>query len=107
MGEILDAQCFIEIMNPGYGRSHRGCATLCIRGGLPVYFSADIKDYKTSDAQSGCGGIGYVLANENGGKINMEILDHIAIPLTLTAREEKVGNLKRLVYKIGSLKRLI
>ena len=107
MGEILDAQCFMGIMTPGYGRSHRGCATLCIRGGLPVYFSAGVGEHKNANDPTHCGGIGYLLANSNGEKINMEILDHIAVPLTITARHEKIGSHERLVYKSGSLKRLI
>lgn len=34
-GEIVDGKCFLGAMKPGDGPSHKSCATLCIRGGLP------------------------------------------------------------------------
>lgn len=94
IGEIVDAQCFMGIMNPGYGRSHRGCATQCIRGGQPVYFSVG-----TSGATGGgttCNGEGFLLADENGNKINQRILDIVALPVAVSGELETIGNLKRL-----------
>ena len=106
IGEVLDAQCFMGIMDPGYGRTHRGCATLCIRGGQPVFFSMGLrKDGDTAGVQT-CGGNGFLLANSAGDKINDEILNHIAVPVTINARLEKIGNLHRLVYQAGSLRRM-
>ena len=35
LGEIVDGKCFLGAMKPGDGPSHKSCATLCIRGGLP------------------------------------------------------------------------
>jgi hypothetical protein len=105
IGEILDAQCFMGIMNPGYGRTHRGCATQCIRGGQPVYFSMGLNSAGRG-GDSGCGGVGYLLANAEGEKINEEILNQIAVPVTLTARHQRIGNLNKLVYQLNSLARL-
>jgi hypothetical protein len=34
-GEIVDSKCFLGAMKPGDGKSHKACATLCIRGGIP------------------------------------------------------------------------
>jgi len=34
-GEIVDGKCYLGAMRPGNGQSHKACATLCIRGGLP------------------------------------------------------------------------
>ena len=106
VGEILDAQCFMGIMNPGYGRTHRACATLCIRGGQPVFFSLGLNSATAGGGVTGCAGIGHLLANASGEKINNEILDHISVPLTLGARHEVIGNLSRLIYQPSSLKRL-
>lgn len=106
IGEILDAQCFMGIMNPGYGRTHRGCATQCIRGGQPVFFSMGMNS-AGKGGQTGCAGIGYLLANADGDKINAEILNQISVPVTISARQERIGNLNRLVYKADSLSRLI
>lgn len=40
IGEILDAKCWFGAMRPGYGKTHKACATLCARGGLPLAFCA-------------------------------------------------------------------
>jgi len=113
MGEIVDAQCFMGIMNPGYGRTHRACATLCIRGGQPVYFVPGRSGAPTSatppvttSASLACGDIGFLLATEDGAKINADILDVIARPLTLTGQLETVGSLSRLRLTPGSIKLL-
>lgn len=105
IGEILDAQCFMGIMNPGYGRTHRGCATQCIRGGQPVFFSMGLNS-EGHGGETGCGGTGYLLANSDGDKINAEILNQIAVPITIAARHERIGNLNKLVYQANSLARL-
>jgi hypothetical protein len=34
-GEIVDSKCFLGAMKPGSGRTHKECATLCIKGGIP------------------------------------------------------------------------
>jgi hypothetical protein len=49
-GEIVDPKCFLGAMKPGDGKTHKACATLCIRGGIPpVLMSVDergaLKDY--------------------------------------------------------------
>jgi len=56
IGEVLEAQCIMGIMNPGYSRTHRACATLCIRGGQPVFFSAVLRDRSIDTGSMGCGG---------------------------------------------------
>ncbi|RNC81794.1 MAG: hypothetical protein ED559_08420 [Phycisphaera sp.] len=38
IGEILDSKCYLGAMKPGQGRSHRACAILCLRGGIPPLF---------------------------------------------------------------------
>lgn len=34
-GEIMDSKCYLGAMQPGEGRGHKACATLCISGGIP------------------------------------------------------------------------
>jgi hypothetical protein len=34
-GEIVDTKCFLGVMVPGSGTTHRDCASLCLRGGIP------------------------------------------------------------------------
>jgi hypothetical protein len=35
-GEIVDAKCFLGVMVPGDGKTHKDCAALCLRGGIPA-----------------------------------------------------------------------
>ena len=35
-GEIVDSKCFLGVMVPGEGTTHRACAALCLRGGIPT-----------------------------------------------------------------------
>jgi hypothetical protein len=37
-GEIIDPKCFSGAMKPGQGKTHKACAILCIRGGIPPVF---------------------------------------------------------------------
>jgi nitrite reductase/ring-hydroxylating ferredoxin subunit/DMSO/TMAO reductase YedYZ heme-binding membrane subunit len=37
-GEIVDSKCYIGVMNPGHGKTHRGCAARCLSGGLTPLF---------------------------------------------------------------------
>jgi hypothetical protein len=34
-GEIVDSKCFLGVMVPGEGKTHKDCASLCLRGGIP------------------------------------------------------------------------
>ncbi len=43
-GEIVDGKCYLGAMKPGDGLTHKACATLCIRGGLPPMFVARTPD---------------------------------------------------------------
>ncbi len=39
-GQIMDSKCFFGVMRPGRGKTHKACAALCIRGGIPPSFWA-------------------------------------------------------------------
>ncbi len=39
-GQIMDSKCFFGVMRPGRGKTHKACASLCIRGGIPPSFWA-------------------------------------------------------------------
>lgn len=38
-GEVVDAKCFLGVMNPGQDTAHRDCAVRCLSGGIPMMFS--------------------------------------------------------------------
>ncbi len=76
-GEILDPKCYFGVMKPGHGKPHRDCAIRCISGGMsPVFW-----------VRNGKGATNYYLIlDEEGQKMNNELKDHIAEPISLTAR---------------------
>ncbi len=40
-GEIVDPKCYCGAMKPGDGKTHKACAALCLRGGIPPAFVAE------------------------------------------------------------------
>ncbi|MFT3785495.1 MAG: hypothetical protein QM770_04945 [Tepidisphaeraceae bacterium] len=38
-GEVIDPKCFLGAMKPGEGKTHKACAALCLRGGVPPMFA--------------------------------------------------------------------
>ena len=37
-GEVIDPKCDLGAMKPGEGKTHKACAALCLRGGIPPMF---------------------------------------------------------------------
>ncbi len=76
-GEVLDPKCYFGVMKPGNGKPHRDCAIRCIAGGMsPVFW---VKGDKGETNY-------YLILDENGKKMNDELKDHVAEPVSLTAR---------------------
>ena len=76
-GEVLDPKCYFGVMKPGHGKPHRDCAIRCIAGGMsPVFWVRNEKGEANY----------YLILDENGKKMNDELKDHIAEPVSLTAR---------------------
>ncbi len=74
-GEIADSKCFLGAMNPGAGKVHEACASLCLIGGIPALFV-------TQDA---AGHLAYrLLADENGAAMTDAAAAHAGQYLTLT-----------------------
>lgn len=55
-GEIVDAKCWAGAMNPGEGKPHKGCGTLCLLGGIPALLVGE-------------DGHWYLLADRDGGPL--------------------------------------
>lgn len=76
-GEVLDPKCYFGVMKPGHGKPHRDCAIRCIAGGMsPVFWVRNEKGEANY----------YLLLDEDGNKMNEELKDHIAEPVSLEAR---------------------
>ncbi len=68
-GMIMDTKCFFGVMRPGRGKTHKACASLCIRGGIPPSFWAHTKDGRE---------VVMLLTDENGNAVSTDILPFVA-----------------------------
>jgi hypothetical protein len=83
-GEIVDSKCYLGVMKPGRGKPHRACATLCIRGGVPPVLRVVTPggEYRH-----------LLLTDPLGGAVNDRVLDLIAVPVEITGRVRRDGDL--------------
>lgn len=73
-GEIVDSKCHLGVMTPGERRTHRACAQLCIRGGIPPLFWVE----------DGAGGVQRLLLVGAGGEaVNERVLELVGLPLEI------------------------
>jgi hypothetical protein len=76
-GEVLDPKCYFGVMKPGQGKPHRDCAIRCIAGGMsPVFYVRNEKGEANY----------YLMLDANGKKMNDELKDYVAEPVSLEAR---------------------
>jgi hypothetical protein len=47
-GEIVDSKCFLGVMVPGAGKTHKDCASLCLRGGIPPALHVQDRDGRSA-----------------------------------------------------------
>ncbi len=76
-GEVIDPKCYFGVMKPGHGKPHRDCAIRCIAGGMsPVFYVRNEK------GEAGY----YLILDENGKKMNDDLKDYVAEPVSLKAK---------------------
>lgn len=95
-GEIVDPKCFAGAMKPGDGKTHKGCAVLCLRGGIPPVLA-------TGDGE-------YLLVDETGNSLRDQALERV-VPFVGEAVEVKGvvevrGDLQTLRVSAGAVRRL-
>lgn len=66
-GEIVDSKCFAGAMKPGEGKTHKACAALCLRGGVPAMFMS-VEEGKT---------VPYLVVDSQGKSPSGEALERI------------------------------
>ncbi|MDE2795721.1 MAG: hypothetical protein OXL34_12950 [Gemmatimonadota bacterium] len=76
-GEIVGSKCYLGVMNPGSGVTHRACATVCIRGGVPPLLEVRREDGRRE---------AIVLAGSGGEAIDDSLAGLIATPVGMTGR---------------------
>jgi hypothetical protein len=76
-GEVIDPKCYFGVMKPGHGKPHRDCAIRCIAGGMsPVFYVRNEK------GEAGY----YLILDEHGKKMNDDLKDYVAEPVSLKAK---------------------
>lgn len=97
-GEILDAKCWFGAMRPGYGKAHKACAALCVRGGLPLAFCR-------SDA-CGRGNEAPLFLDRDGRAHAAGVLPLVADPVFVRGRLVQVGDVMQLRVGLADIRRL-
>ena len=93
-GEVCDGKCAAGAMKPGTGLAHKGCANLCIAGGLPPLLVTE---------QPVDGANFLLLANSDGGPLTAGTWENtVARPAILEGEVERRGDV--LVMRIDPAK---
>jgi hypothetical protein len=75
-GELVDSKCYLGAMKPGGGKTHKGCAILCLRGGIPPLF--------VSKAD---GSVRYYLATDSHGQpLGEGHFEYVGEPVIVTGQ---------------------
>ena len=82
-GEIVDGKCWAGAMNPGDGKAHRGCGSLCLLGNVPALFIP----------RGASPSPWYVLADADGNALDEAIRAHVGEPQTLRGHVYDAGDL--------------
>lgn len=96
-GEIVDTKCHLGVMNPGDGKTHRGCAVRCISGGVPP--ALRVRDAAGSEAL-------YLLVGVHGEPIGRDVLPYVAEPVEIAGRAERRDDLLVLYAAPDAIRRL-
>lgn len=83
-GMIMDSKCFFGVMRPGRGKTHKACAALCIRGGIPPSFWARDATGRESVL---------LMTDARGGPLGEAILPLVADPVAAEGEIVRVGDL--------------
>jgi hypothetical protein len=93
-GEIIDSKCFHGAMKPGDGKSHKACATLCIRNGIPAMLA-------TPEAS---GNLTLRLLVVTGG-IDADTLSKIGEPVEVSGELSTLAGLEVITIQPASVRR--
>ncbi len=83
-GEIVDAKCWLGVMNPGEGKTHLDCAVRCISGGLPPMLV--VRDAAGAERH-------LLLADARGAPMPRSILGAVGRPVSITGMVVQERNL--------------
>ena len=94
---IVDSKCFFGVMRPGRGKTHKACAALCIRGGIPPSFW--VRDAQGRETI-------LLMTDASGAPLGEEILPLVADPVRATGELVRVGDLVQFRANINAFARI-
>jgi hypothetical protein len=80
----MDSKCFFGVMRPARGKTHKACASLCIRGGIPPSFWARTKDGREAVM---------LMTDADGGALGEDILPLVADPVEAEGEIVRIGDI--------------
>ncbi|MEO1251820.1 MAG: hypothetical protein AAFW81_05680 [Pseudomonadota bacterium] len=97
-GMIMDSKCFFGVMRPARGKTHKACASLCIRGGIPPSFWA-----RTADGRESI----LLMTDADGGPADAEaIIPLVADPVKAEGEIVRVGDLLQFRVRRSAIQRI-
>ncbi|NBU27233.1 MAG: hypothetical protein EBS42_03185 [Caulobacteraceae bacterium] len=96
-GELMDAKCWLGAMRPGEGLTHRSCAILCVRMGLPLLFVAGPPGGRRR---------AFVAVDQNGAPFDESVLPFVADPVRVSGQALSWRGWPRLSFPVSALSRL-
>ncbi len=82
-GELLDSKCWLGAMKPGSGLTHKGCAVLCVRGGMPLMLVTP-----TGPGRSRA----WLATDAAGSPLGEDVVPYLADPVRLTGQALMTGD---------------
>ncbi len=84
LGEIADGKCYLGVMVPGEGKTHRDCAARCLAGGTPPLLAL---------ADGRGGSVSVLLAASDGGPLGPRLAQFAAEPVWVSGELAAYGDL--------------
>jgi nitrite reductase/ring-hydroxylating ferredoxin subunit len=83
-GEIVDSKCHLGVMNPGERRTHRACAKLCVRGGIPPLLWVEDEHGEVRRL---------LLVGARGEAVNDRVVELVGDPVEIEGDVERIDDL--------------
>lgn len=83
-GELVDGKCWLGVMNPGDGPTHRACAERCLSGGAPPVLAVRGTDGRL---------LAFLLMRPDGEPLGRDHLGHAGMAIRMTGTIVRRGDL--------------
>jgi hypothetical protein len=95
-GEVVDSKCYLGAMKPGGGKTHKACAVLCLKGGIPPMFVT--RDEQKRETY-------YLLTSTDGSALTPDCYLFVGDRIEVQGQVEQYGDLKLLRLVAHNIRR--